>query len=61
MWLFAGSLRSGQCFAAVMGLIQSARKNDIGSYTYLKDIMARLPTQKASRINDLLPHNWQPE
>ena len=60
-WLFAGSLRSGQRAAAVMSLIQSARMNRLDPYTYLKDVMARLPTQKASRINELLPHNWQPE
>jgi hypothetical protein len=29
-------------------------------YTYLKDVLARLPTQPASRIDDLLPHHWQP-
>jgi hypothetical protein len=27
---------------------------------YLKDVLARLPTQPASRIDDLLPHHWQP-
>jgi len=60
-WLFAGSLRSGQRAAAVMSLIQSARMNGLDPYIYLKDVMARLPTQKVSRITDLLPHNWQPE
>jgi len=60
-WLFAGSLRSGQRAAAVMSLIQSARMNRLDPYAYLKDVLARLPTQKASCVNDLLPHNWQPE
>jgi len=60
-WLFAGSLRSGQRAAAVMSLIQSARMNGLDPYAYLSDVLARLPTQKASRIHDLLPHNWQPE
>jgi transposase len=27
---------------------------------YLKDILARLPTNKASDISALLPHRWQP-
>ncbi|MCW9053595.1 MAG: transposase domain-containing protein, partial [Motiliproteus sp.] len=26
-------------------------------YAYLKDVLARLPTQKASAIGELLPHN----
>jgi transposase len=57
-WLFAGSLRSGQRAAAIMSLIQSARINGHDPYAYLKDVLARLPTQKASNIDALLPHNW---
>ena len=60
-WLFAGSLRSGKRAAAVMSLIQSAKMNGLDPYAYLKDVMERLPTQKASAVNELLPHNWQPE
>ena len=59
-WLFAGSLRAGQRAAAVMSLIQSARMNGHDPYAYLKDVLTRLPTQKASRINELLPHRWKP-
>lgn len=59
-WLFAGSLRSGQRAANIMSLIQSAKINGLNPYAYLKDVMERLPTHKASQIDDLLPHNWQP-
>jgi transposase len=59
-WLFAGSLRAGQRAAAVMSLIQSARMNGHDPYAYLKDVLIRLPTHKASRIEELLPHRWQP-
>ncbi|WP_415640277.1 transposase domain-containing protein, partial [Pseudomonas gessardii] len=27
---------------------------------YLKDVLTRLPTQRASEIAELLPHRWQP-
>ena len=57
-WLFAGSLRSGQRGAALMTLIQSARLNGHDPYAYLKDVLMRLPTQKASALTELLPHNW---
>ena len=57
-WLFAGSLRSGQRAAAVMSLVQSARINGHDPYAYLKDALTRLPTQKASAVDELLPHNW---
>jgi len=59
-WLFAGSLRSGQRAAAVMSLIQSAKLNGHDPYAYLKDVLARLPTQKNRAIDELLPHNWTP-
>ena len=57
-WLFAGSLRAGQRAAAVMSLIQSAKLNGHDPYRYLKDVLQRLPTQRASQIEDLLPHRW---
>lgn len=59
-WLFAGSLRSGQRAANIMSLIQSAKMNGLEPYAYLKDVLNRLPTHKASQVDDLLPHNWQP-
>ena len=59
-WLFAGSLRAGQRAAAIMSLIQSARVNGHDPYAYLKDVLTRLPTHRASRIDELLPHRWQP-
>jgi transposase len=58
-WLFAGSLRAGQRAAAVMSLIQSAKLNEHDPYRYLKDVLERLPTQPASRLEELLPHRWQ--
>ena len=57
-WLFAGSLRSGKRAAAIMSLIQSARMNGHDPYAYLKDVLTRLPTQKASEVEQLLPHRW---
>ena len=59
-WLFAGSLRSGKRAAALMSLIQSAKLNGHDPYAYLKDVLTRLPTQRASEIQELLPHRWQP-
>jgi transposase len=59
-WLFAGSLRAGKRAAAVMSLIHSARLNGHDAYLYLRDVLQRLPTQPASRIDELLPHRWQP-
>jgi transposase len=59
-WMFSGSLRAGQRAANIMSLIQSAKLNGHDPYRYLKDVFERLPTQPASRIEELLPHRWQP-
>jgi transposase len=58
-WLFAGSLRAGQRAAAVMSLVHTAKLNGHDPYAYLKDVLERLPTQPASRIDELLPYRWQ--
>jgi len=60
-WLFAGSLRSGKRASVLMSLIQSAKLNGHDPYAYLKDVLARLPTQRASDIAELLPHKWAPQ
>lgn len=59
-WLFAGSLRAGKRAAAIMSLLHSARINGHEPYAYLKDVLERLPTHPASRIEELLPHRWSP-
>jgi transposase len=58
-WLFAGSLRAGKRAAAIMSLVQSARLNGHDPHAYLKDVLERLPTQPASRIDELLAHRWR--
>lgn len=40
-----------------MSLIQSARMNGHDPYAYLKDVLTRLPTHRASRAEELLPHH----
>ena len=46
----AESLCSGKRAAANMGMIQSARLNGHDPYAYLKDVLTRLPTQRANEI-----------
>jgi transposase len=59
-WLFAGSELAGQRTAIVMSLVQSARLNGHDPWAYLRDVLQRLPTQRSSQLEDLLPHRWQP-
>ncbi len=58
-WLFAVSLRAGQRAAAVMSLVRSAPMNGHDPYAYLRYVLTRLPTHRASRIEELLAHRWQ--
>lgn len=60
-WLFAGSLRSGKQAVANASLLLSTRLNGHDPYAYLKDVLTRLPTQRASEIEELPPHRWAPD
>ena len=59
-WLFIGSQLAGERAAVVMSLLQSAKLHGHEPWAYLKDVLTRLPTQLNSRIEELLPHRWQP-
>lgn len=41
-----------------MSLLHSARINGNGPHAYNNDVLQRLPTHPASRIDKLLPHRW---
>jgi transposase len=43
-----------------MSLVQSAKLHGHDLWAYLKDVLTRLPTHPNSRIDELLPHLWQP-
>lgn len=59
-WLFIGSQLAGERAAVVMTLLQSAKLCGHEPWAYLKDVLTRLPTQLNNRIEELLPHRWQP-
>ena len=57
-WTFAGSDAGGHRAAAMYTLIETCRMNDVDPHAWLADIIARLPSHPAKRINELLPWNW---
>jgi transposase len=57
-WLFAGSLRGGRAAAVVYTLIESCRLANVDMIAYLADVLVRVATHPANRIEELLPANW---
>jgi hypothetical protein len=58
-WLFAGSVRGGHAAATIYTLVESCKKAGVDPYTYLADVMLRVATHPASRVDELLPSNWK--
>jgi len=58
-WLFAGSDRGGQRAAAMYSLIVTAKMNNIDPQAWLADVLARIASHPASRLDELLPWNWR--
>ena len=60
-WVLAGSELAGQRAAVVMSLVQSAKLSGHDPWAYFIEAITRLPTHLNSRIDELLPHLWQPQ
>ena len=59
-WLFCGSDRGGQRAAAMYSLIVTAKMNGIDPQAWLADVLSRIATHPAHRLDELLPWNWTP-
>lgn len=57
-WLFAGSMRGGRAAAVIYTLIECCRLANVDMVSYLADVLVRVATHPASRVEDLLPANW---
>jgi transposase len=58
-WLFFGSEEAGQRNAVVYTLIQNCRMHGVEPYSYLKDMLERLPTTTNQEVAQLTPLNWK--
>ena len=57
-WLFCGSESAGQRAAAIMSLLATAKANGLDPYTWLTDVLTRLPTTLDKHLDSLLPTSW---
>jgi transposase len=58
-WLFAGSDRGGRTAAVLMSLCTTCKDLKIDPQAYLRDVLDRISTHPARRIEELLPDRWQ--
>lgn len=57
-WLFFGSEEAGQRSAVIYTLIENCRLHGVEPYTYLKDVLERLPRTTNREVEQLTPLKW---
>lgn len=58
-YLFAGSHDGAKRAAVIYTFLNTCKLNKINSLDWLRDVLKRVHTHPASRISELLPHNWK--
>ncbi len=59
-FLFVGHDKAGENLAGLYSLVATCEANGVNPAAYLTDVLVRLGTHPASRIDELLPHHWRP-
>lgn len=59
-FLFVGNDAAGANLAGLYSLVATCEANGINPLDYLADVLERVSTHPASRIDELLPHQWKP-
>ena len=57
---FMGSAAGGRRAAIIYSLIRTCERHGVNAWEYLRDVLIRISTHPASRIDELLPHLWRP-
>ena len=57
-WLFAGSVRGGKAAAVVFSLLESCKIEGVDPIHYIEDVLVRVATHPANRVEELLPARW---
>ena len=59
-FLFVGHQEAGEHLAGLYSLVSTCDAHDVDPVVYLRDVLLRLGTHPASRIDELLPDRWVP-
>jgi len=57
---WVGNNAAGQNLAVLQTIVATCIANDVNPMEYIADVLIRVQTHPASRIDELLPMNWQP-
>jgi hypothetical protein len=57
-WLFWGSDAGGKTAAVLTSLTATCKRHGIDPWSYLSDVLTRLPSYPAGRVAELLPDVW---
>ena len=60
-YLFAGSESGAWRASVIYSLVAGCKLNGIDPFAYFNDVLPRVSTHPASKIDELLPSNWQPQ
>jgi transposase len=57
-WLFCGSDKGGRTAATLASVIAGAQRHAVDPFAYLRDVLSRIRTTPADRLDELLPDRW---
>jgi transposase len=57
-WLFFGDANAGERGAVIYSIIESCRRHGVEPYSYLRDVLTRLPSMTNRQIKDVVPKAW---
>jgi transposase len=57
-WLFVGNEAGGEAAAVLLSLVQTCRAIGVNPRDYLEDVMRRLQSHPANKLDKLLPDQW---
>ena len=58
-YLFVGHAEAGQNLAVLQTICHTCLLHDVNPYEYIKDVLVRVSSHPASKLDELLPQNWQ--
>ncbi len=58
-YLFAGSHEAARRSGMLYSLLGTCKMHSIEPYTWLKNILKKIPSYPINKIKELLPHYWQ--